>query len=157
MDAGATARRSTSSLDRKMDAIERITERACRLGHPDAPGTPRPLLTIQEFFEGNDNVGSIGCNLSSQPSPSSFYDLFTRIAARPGVLDVRVQITMFDDPVWPFSDTVYIMTTAAPEEVASWFDEDLKPDEVGEGFIPGQEYEPYTVPEGAHVVCCWWD
>jgi hypothetical protein len=36
-----------------------------------------------------------------------------------------VVITQFDDPEWPFSDTGYAMTTAKPEEVASWFGEDL--------------------------------
>jgi hypothetical protein len=59
---------------------------------------------------------------------------------------------MFDDPDWPFSDTVYIMTSATPEEVASRLDEDLKPDEVGKGFAPGQAYEPYTVPSDAGVI-----
>ena len=140
-----------------MDALKRITERVCRLGHPDAAGTPTPLLTIGEFFDGNNHVGSIGCNLESGPAPSRFYELFTRFAARPEVKDIRIQITMFDDPDWPFSDTVYIMTSARPETVATWFDDDLKPDEVGEGFIEGQKYEPYSVPTGTHVVCCWWD
>jgi len=140
-----------------MDALERITARVCRLGHPDERGTPTPLLTIEEFFEGNEHVGSIGCNLESEPAPSRFYEMFKRIAARPDVKDIRIQITMFDDPEWPFSDTVYIMTTSAPEEVAGWIDEDLKPDEVGEGFVSGQQYEPYTVPSGTRVVCCWWD
>jgi hypothetical protein len=64
---------------------------------------------------------------------------------------------MFDDPEWPFSDTVYIMTSAASGDVGSWFTSNLKPDEVGDGFMPGQTYEPYIVPAGTHVVCCWWD
>jgi len=140
-----------------MNALERITARVCRLGHPDAQGTPIQLLTIEEFFDGNEHVGSIGCNLESGPAPSRFHQMFTRIAARPDVKDIRIQITMFDDPDWPFSDTVYIMTSATREEVASWLDEDLKPDEVAEGFTPGQAYEPYTVPSGARVICCWWD
>jgi hypothetical protein len=140
-----------------MDHIQRITERVCRLGHPDAAGTPRPLLTLEEFFEGNAHVGSIGCNLSPAPQPAEFYAVLRRFRDRPDVKDVRVQITMFDDPEWPFSDTVYVMTSATAEDVASWFDSSLKPDEVAEGFIPGQTYEPYTVPPGTRVVGCWWD
>jgi hypothetical protein len=54
--------------------------------------------------------------------------------------DVRVKITMFDDPEWPFSDTIYVMTSATPEEVASWFDEDLRPDDVWEGFVDVQAH-----------------
>jgi hypothetical protein len=82
--------------------LERITERVTRLGHPDSPGVPRPLLTIDEFFEGNDVVGSIGCNLEGAPLPARFYELFKEIAKRTNVKDIRVQITMFDDPAWPF-------------------------------------------------------
>jgi hypothetical protein len=140
-----------------MTPLERISERVCRLGHPDAEGTPRPLLTMAEFFEGNSHAGSIGCNLTSAPTPQRFYELFKRIASRDDVEDVRVQITMFDDPAWPFSDTVYLMTSASVDDVASWFDDDLRPNEVGEGFMPGQTYEPYTVPTGTRVICCWWD
>ncbi len=64
---------------------------------------------------------------------------------------------MFDDPEWPFSDTVYIMTSASPEEVAGWFPEALHPDETWEGFIPNQKYEPYEIPAGYKAIACWWD
>ena len=139
-----------------MTHLERITERVNRLGHPDEPGTPRPLLTIDEFFEGNAEVGSIGCNLDGAPSPDAFYSLFQAIAQRPDVRDIRVQITAFDVPEWPFSDTVYIMTSATPEEVATWFPEHLRPDETWQGFLD-QPYEPYLVPDGVQAVACWWD
>ena len=121
------------------------------------------MLTIDEFFEGNSTVGSIGCNLSVGgnleviPSPEMFYSLFQRFAQRAEVKDIRVQITTFDDPNWPFSDTVYIMTTASPEEVASWFPEDLTPNETWVGFLDREVYEPYTVPAGVQPVACWWD
>ena len=139
-----------------MKHLDRITERVNRLGHPDESDTPRPLLTVDEFFEGNVEVGSIGCNLESAPSPEEFYTLFRSIAQRPDVIDIRVQITMFDVPEWPFSDTVYIMTSATPEEVATWFPEHLKPDETWAGFVD-QPYEPYQVPGGVQPIACWWD
>jgi hypothetical protein len=139
-----------------MTPLERITERVTRLGHPDEPGTPTPLVTIGEFFEDNEEVGSIGCNLSPAPEPKRFYALFQEVARRPEVKDIRVQITAFDVPEWPFSDTVYVMTSAAPEEVASWFPEELKPDETWEGFVE-QSFEPYEVPPGCRPVACWWD
>ena len=139
-----------------MTYLERVTERVNRLGNPEDPRTPRPLLSIDEFFDGNDVVGSIGCNLDSEPSPGTFYAIFQAIAQRPDVKDIRVQITAFDDPDWPFSDTVYIMTSATPEEVATWFPEELKPDETWDGFVD-QKYEPYTVPNGTQPIACWWD
>ncbi len=139
-----------------MTPLERITERVSRLGHPDDAQTPRPLVSVGEFFEGNAEVGSIGCNLPDAPGPELFHELFRKISQRPDVQDIRVQITQFDVPEWPFSDTVYIMTSATPEEVASWFPEALQPDETWAGFVD-QAYEPYAVPAGTQPVGCWWD
>ena len=139
-----------------MTPLERITERVTRLGHPDDPKTPRPLLTIDEFFDGNLEVGSIGCNLDSVPAPERFFELFRTIAKRPDVKDIRVQITAFDVPEWPFSDTVFIMTSASPEEVVSWFPADLLPDETWEASLD-RAYEPYQVPAGTQAIACWWD
>jgi hypothetical protein len=139
-----------------MNPLERITERVNRLGDPDDPDTPRPLVSIDEFFSGNTEIGSIGCNLSHAPSPEEFHTLFLAFSQRPDVKDIRVQITMFDVPEWPFSDTVYIMTTASAEEVATWFPAELRPDETWSGFLD-QAYEPYAVPAGVYPVGCWWD
>lgn len=139
-----------------MTPLERITGRGTRFGHSDDPETPRPLLTIDEFFDGNTEVGSIGCNLDSAPAPEQFYELFQTIAQRPEVKDIRIQITAFDTPEWPFSDTVYIMASASAEEVASWFPAELRPDETWEGFAE-QAYERYQVPEGARPIGCGWD
>jgi len=139
-----------------MTPLERITERVNRLGDPNEPDTPRPLVTIDEFFEGNAEVGSIGCNLDGAPGPDEFYSLFRTIAQRKDVNDVRVQITAFDVPEWPFSDTVYIMTTATPEQVATWFPNRLRPDQTWAGFAD-QAYEPYQVPAGVQPIACWWD
>jgi len=81
-----------------MTPLDRITERVNRLGHPDDPDTPRALVTVDEFFVGNAEVGSIGCNLDTTPSPEQFYALFKVLAQRPEVKDIRVQITAFDVP-----------------------------------------------------------
>ncbi len=139
-----------------MTPLERITERVTRIGHPESRKTPRPLLTIDEFFEGNSVIGSIGCNLDTSPAPEQFYALFREMARRAEIKDIRVQITEFDQPEWPFSDTVYVMTSASPDEVMSWFPSGLKPDETWEGFVD-QPFEKYDVPEGCTPIACWWD
>jgi hypothetical protein len=140
-----------------MTPLERITERVNRLGNINDPETPRPLLSVEEFFDGNTHPGTIGCNLENAPSPEQFHALFKAMAQRPDVHDIRVQITMFDDPEWPFSDAVYIMTSASPEEVFSWFPDELQPGGTWEGFPEGQAFEPYAVPPGARPIACWWD
>ena len=141
----------------EMDHLQRITERVSRQGDPDDENTPRPLLSLNEFFDGNECHGSIGCNLPGRPAPQEMYQALKRIADRPDVADVRVQISQFDDPDWPFSDQVFVFTSATPEEVLTWFSEDLRPDEAWEGFSPSVRYEPYAVPDGTRPVACWWD
>ena len=140
-----------------MEPLQRITERVSRNGHPDQPGTPIYLLTIEEFFDGNVVDGSICCNLYPMPSPARVRGILDAIVARPDVSDLRVQITAFDDPAWPFSDTIWVVTTASESEVASWFPEDLAPNEVWEGWQISQAYEPCPIPKGSRIIACWWD
>ncbi len=140
-----------------MNPTERITERVTRNGHPDADGTPTPLLTLPEFFDGNTVDGSIGCNLTPIPTPAEFRDVLEPVLARDDVADVRVQITMFDEPEWPFSDTVYVLTSASLDDVQGWFPEGLEPGDVREGWDDDMSFEPVEVPSGTRPVACWWD
>lgn len=139
-----------------MTPLERITARVCLNGHPDDVETPRPLLSLSEFFDGNDVVGSIGCNLVPIPEPATLRMLFETVLGRPDVAE-RVQITAFDDPDWPFSDVVWLITSASPETVAKWFPEDLAPDDVSVGWTDGVLLEPCEVPDGMRPLACWWD
>lgn len=99
----------------------------------------------------------MGCNLVPTPTPAQLRDVLEAVFRRPEVADVRVQITMFDDPDWPFSDTVWVMTSASTDTVRAWFPEELAPDDVWEGWQEGSSYEAYDVPEGTRPVACWWD
>ena len=140
-----------------MTPLEKIAERVSRNGVLEDTETPAPLLELDEFFEGNDVVGSIGCNLAGPPPPPLFYELFKKIADRDDVERVVVEINAFDDPDWPFSDTVWIITSKGKDEVASWFPEDLKPDECWVGWIEGRKYEDISIPDGMDPVACWYD
>jgi hypothetical protein len=139
--------------------IERVTERVMRHGNPEQRSVPTPLLTLEEFFEGNDDVGSIGCNLISEPKPSEFYALLKEIRDKSSVADIRVQITCVDTPgvEWPFSDTVWIMTNVSAGTVAGWFPESLAPSDVRMGWSDRQVYEHVAAAEGYHPVAAWWD
>lgn len=140
-----------------MTPLEQITERVNRNGDVDDATTPRPLLTLEEFFEGNTLTGSICCNCTPTPEPNEVYELLKRLRSRPDVADVRVQITMFDDPDWPFSDTVWVVTSAGAEAVKSWFEESIRPDETWQGWTEGMAFEPLAVPADMRPVACWWD
>jgi hypothetical protein len=140
-----------------MTPLDRITERVTRHGDVNDPTTPRPLLTLAEFFEGNETVGSIGCNLVPTPTPAQFYELFKHIAARVDVAAVRVQVSMFDDPEWPFSDVVWIITSASPQAVVEWFEDAVRPDDCAVGWPERVAMEPCPIPAGMQPVACVWD
>jgi hypothetical protein len=140
-----------------MTPLERITERIGRIGDVNKQSTPRPLLTLEEFFEGNNVDGSIWCNCVPPVSPIEAYGILKQIRSRPDVADVRVEISMFDDPRWPFSEVIYIVTSASPEQVKTWFPKAVAPDETEAGLRQGYNYELLVIPEGMLPILCWWD
>ena len=139
-----------------MLAIHRITARVNRNGDVNDAGTPRPLLSLEEFFDGNQSAGSMCVNCTPTPDAATVYRVLKEIRARKDVGDVLVQVTMFDDPEWPYSDTVWVLTTADADDVESWFDEYMAPDECSEGW-DDTEREEIDVPAAFKPVCCWWD
>jgi hypothetical protein len=117
-----------------------------------------PVVTIEQFFDGNDDFGSIMCNLRP-PSIAAVRDLLLTIRNRPDVESVLIAIheTMEeDDEAWPFADQVLIVTAADPSKVMDWFPKDLAPDDVSE---VAQEVEGVPRPreKGAKVLVAWWD
>ena len=140
-----------------MTPLERITERVNRHGDINDAATRRPLLTLEEFFDGNDVSGSICCNLSPMPEPQEVYETLKQIRSRPDVADVRIEVAMFDVPEWPFAETVWVITTADPEQVKSWFTDEMAPDDVWAGWTSDRKFEPVDVPAGMQPVACWYD
>jgi hypothetical protein len=93
-----------------------------------------PLVSLEDFFTGNDDEGSIGCNLTRHPGVDVFYQTLRQIRARPNVQDVLIGITDLqevDVTTWPFSDTVYILADASQNQVEEWI-HSLSPDECSE-------------------------
>ncbi|RTE49312.1 hypothetical protein [Actinobaculum sp. 352] len=141
--------------------LERITARIAPFGDLDADTfSPKPLLTLEEFFDGNDVVGSILCNVVldeegyDAPTPQQVRAVLEAIRARDDVDDVRVAIGMFDDPDWPFAEEVVVVTDADPNVVLGWFPEAYAPDAVA--AADDEEYEDikYSVER---FRICWWD
>jgi hypothetical protein len=140
-----------------MNSPEHLRERINGNGPIAAPGTPRPLLSLEEFFEGNDDYGSIGCNLPNSVYPVEFYEVFKRIRERQGVHDVRVEIRSWDDPEdWPFSDTVWVITSLAKQEIQQHLGRRLHSDAIRVGW-PDYPVEQIHVPSGMRPLAVWWD
>ena len=142
-----------------MDERQSLVEKIRSIGLP-AHGVPLPVVSLEDFFTGNKDYGSIGCNLSPHPGPQFFFAKLKEIRSRDDVQDVLVEVSEVeesDETMWPFSERVYILTSAAGEEVASWVAA-LQPDEVEAGFAYGGV--PSGAPplsEGMAVYGVWWD
>jgi hypothetical protein len=57
-----------------------------------SPDRPLPVVKLEEFFTGNDDYGSIGCNLSPPLGPQYFCKRLNEIRERSNVHDVLVEI-----------------------------------------------------------------
>ena len=139
-----------------MDARRRLL---ARIGDINDFSRPRPLVTLEEFFEGNDDPGSIGYNLADPPEPREFYELLRQLRDREDVRDVRIEVMDLEDPEgWPLTDTIWIITSAPPDTVRSWFPKRLAPSEMLDGFAESvREIEAYEVPPGLRAVGAWYD
>jgi hypothetical protein len=116
-----------------------------------------PFVSIERFFDGNDDEGSIGCNLLEHPGLDAFRDALVGLLQRADVESVYAQIAEIDPGagLWPFTDTIFVAGSIAPQELASLL-ATLQPDEVASA-------EGVSVPPGirkAHsspVLYAWWD
>ena len=126
---------------------------------PAASDQPFPVVSLEDFFTGNDDLGSIGCNLAKHPGPQRFSAVLRSIRDRPEVQDVLVTIyenAEEEESMWPFSERVYVFTSATPQQLGEWAAE-LRPSAVEEGFVGGA---PKVAPElepGMKVLSLWWD
>jgi hypothetical protein len=78
---------------------------------------PEPqIVSVTKFFDGNDDLGSIGCNLDPHPGIDAFRGVLTGLLSRPDVKAVYAQISELDpgDESWPFTDTVLVAARFRP-------------------------------------------
>lgn len=130
-----------------------------RQGGYQAAGGPEPVVSLENFFDGNDDAGSIGCNLTGHPGPHRFFAVLRDVRERPEVQDVRVGISeVMADGEWPFSDHVYVVTSASADDVLRWTSALAPEPDVASGWwndVPPAK--PFVVPQGMHVLTLWWD
>jgi len=143
-----------------MDDRQQLIELIRQQGLPSSDGvTPLPVVSLEAFFTGNEDPGSIGCNLPEHPGLPRFLEILVGIRARPDVQDVLVEIYEVEesDPsMWPFSERIYILTSADRDTVAEWV-ADLEPDEIEEGYAAGRPAAAPDVTPPNRVLAAWWD
>ena len=139
-------------ISRRNALLEKLRTQTIAVGQH-----PGPTVSIEDFFEGNDDVGSIGCNLMSHPGVGKFHKSFADIRSRSDVQDVRVEIKdLVDEHSWPFTDTVFVLTSMSQQNLRELVAA-LQPDEVGpfpSDSVPG-DLPP--LKDGMRVLGVWWD
>lgn len=58
--------------------------------------------------------------------------------------------------MWPFSDRVYVVTSASMDAVTKWVAE-LQPDELEEGYAAGRPAAGPEVGAPYKIWAIWWD
>jgi len=120
----------------------------------------RRLVSLEDFFTGNDDIASIGCNLPDHPGTRFFFQKLLEIRSKAGVDDVLVGITETseDDPdptMWPFSDRVYVVSKLPIEQIEPWFTP-LRPSSVIVE-VQHRRNEMTQAIEQQTAYCFWWD
>ena len=115
------------------------------------------IVAVERFFDGNDDLGSIGCNLDEHPGVDAFQDVFAGLLRRPDVQAVYAQISELDpgDGCWPFTDTILVVGTIPDEELREAVSA-LQPEEVGDAAQFGIS-PTIANKHGAPVLAVWWD
>lgn len=130
----------------------------CNALKTELAAQPEPqLVSIERFFDGNDDVGSIGCNLLPHPGVDVFRETLAGLLRRPDVQGVYAQITELDPGPgsWPFTDTAQVMGAISTAELRKAV-RALRPDEVGTAEELGTS--PLAAGgHGARVLAVWWD
>lgn len=116
-------------------------------------------VQASEFLNGNEDLGSIGCNLEPHPGLAAFRDVVRRVSLHPSVIAVYAEITdmmdELDEDSWPFSESLIVLTSESDEQVMAWFSP-LMPDEVYDYDGDPPSYAP-EAPEDCRWVRVWWD
>jgi hypothetical protein len=90
-----------------------------------APADKTPLVTIAQFFDGNDQDYSFAANMFEHPGLTKARHVLERINAHPEVASVRIAIIEYyrDGGEWPYSDTILVIGELNEEELADMLTE----------------------------------
>ena len=101
---------------------------------------PPPVVSLELFFDENNDDGSIAANLDEHPGVAFFYEALKRIRDGNDVKEVLVNIYDMDATIaggWPYAENVHVLTSAPEATVQSWAAE-LRSDGAFEGWPYGK-------------------
>ena len=121
------------------------------------------LMTVDDFFDGNNDISSIAPNLAEKPKISEYYRVFKKLLENEKVENVFVNIKdiniyengKLDDSEWFFSDMIYVVGQISKNEVDE-ITKHLIPNEVD---IDKEDIIRNLKPNYSelNVIYVWWD
>jgi hypothetical protein len=128
------------------------------------PNIKQPiLLTVDEFFDGNNDEASIAPNLIEKPNVAEYYKVLKNLSENPKVNSTFVklnEVMIYDngklnDNEWFFADMVYVIGDLTKEEIKE-FTKSLKPDDVEyDSEMEIRNIDPKY--KDKKIVYIWWD
>ncbi|MBE9610411.1 hypothetical protein [Chitinilyticum piscinae] len=123
-----------------------------------------PVVTLDEYFTGNEQEESIAPNqwAFGRPSIRELYAHFSQIQARDDVQCVLVGLhqdwgmALENDTDWPAAENIHIISTA-PSHIAEQWAEGLESDGIGVGWPYGKHSAAPDPQNGAQVYTVFWD
>ncbi|MCU7647071.1 hypothetical protein [Pseudomonas piscis] len=122
-----------------------------------------PLVTLDEYFQGNDQEQSIAPNQweFGRPSIARIHAHFKALEQRPDVQGVYVGLHQewgeaLESDDWPAAENIHIYSSV-PLAVAEQWIEGLEADGIGEGWPYGKHAGAPEPRAGYHVYTVYWD
>ena len=121
------------------------------------------LLSIDEFFDGNNDEASIAPNISVKPEMAQYYKVLKTLSKHPKIVDAFVEIKdvmIYDDGKlhdndWFYTDVAYFVGDLTKEEVREAV-KSLLPDEV-EYDTDNRISNFKSEYKDKKIVFVWWD
>lgn len=137
----------------KKDLLEKIEKQ----GGFRPPYNRDILVSVEDFFEDNNVIGSFAANACTKNlDVHEFYEILKNIKTKENVQDIWIVICDIDEE-WPYSDTIYISTTASGDDIYEWFGDGF-PSEVWE--VNSKENILTEIPQlrtEFKLFGVWWD
>ncbi len=123
-----------------------------RIGDINNFDIPRPLVTLEEFFEGNEDSRSLRWGVRPSPSPQELYAFLQSLRDRQEIINVLMEIAELETPdAWPCSDAIWILTRLSLGGLKRLVPDRYHPDQW-RNYPPGHAVELINIPEGAMAI-----
>ncbi len=145
--------------------LERLIGTINEQGNLKDYSAPPPIVTLEEFFEGNDIIGSICANLTDSEFEAvgglqGIYNLLKEIRTKDEVQALLVPIYDYDvDEGWPSADSVYLICRHPPAVIERWIDV-IRPSDIFDITETWAQQTPACAPgldSGMRCYQLWWD